>query len=69
MNRVFVVDEKDTVQERKVTLGPKVDNLWLVLEGIKSGERVIFEGLQKVADGGVVKPVETEFKRIKQDGQ
>lgn len=69
MNRVFVVDEKDTVQERKVTLGPKVDNLWLVREGIKSGERVIFEGLQKVADGGVVKPVAKEFKRIKQDGQ
>jgi membrane fusion protein (multidrug efflux system) len=66
MNRVFVVDEKDTVQERKITIGPKVDNLWLVLEGIKPGERVIFEGLQKVADGVVVKPIETEFKRIEQ---
>ena len=69
MNRVFVVDEKDTVQERKVTLGPKVDNLWLVREGVKFGERIIFEGLQKVADGVAVKPVETQFKRIKQDGQ
>jgi membrane fusion protein (multidrug efflux system) len=69
MNRVFVVDQKDTVQERKVTLGPKVDNLWLIRDGLKPNERVIFEGLQKIADGVVVKPVEAEFKRIKQDGQ
>ncbi len=69
MNRVFVVDEKDTVQERKVTLGPKVDNLWLIRKGVNQGERIIFEGLQKIADGVVVKPVEKEFKRIKQDGQ
>lgn len=69
MNRVFVVDEKDTVQERRVTLGPKVDNLWLILEGVKPGERLVFEGLQKIAHGTLVKPVEKEFKRIKQDGQ
>ncbi|RLB89301.1 MAG: efflux RND transporter periplasmic adaptor subunit, partial [Deltaproteobacteria bacterium] len=69
MNRVFVVDKKDTVQERKVKLGPKVDNYWLVLEGVKPGEKVIFEGLQKIADGVVVKPVEKQFQRIKQDGQ
>ena len=69
MNRIFVVDEKNRVQERKVTLGPTVDNLWLVLEGVKPGERVIFEGIQKIADGIVVTPVEKEFKRIKQDGQ
>ena len=69
INRVFVVDEKNTVQERKVKLGPTVDNLWLIREGVKSGERVIFEGIQKIADGVVVKPVETQFKRIKQDGQ
>jgi len=69
MNRVFVVDGQDKVQERKVKLGPKVDNLWLILEGVKPGERIIFEGLQKIADGIAVKPVEAEFKRIKQDGQ
>lgn len=69
INRVFVVDEKNMVQERKVKLGPTVDNLWLIREGIKSGERVIFEGIQKITDGIVVKPVETQFKRIKQGGQ
>ena len=64
-----MVNKKNTVQERKVELGPKVDNLWLVKKGVKPGEKVIFEGLQKIADGVVVKPVEREFKRIKQDGQ
>jgi len=69
MSRVFVVDEKNTVQEKRVELGPKVDNFWLIKKGVKPGEKVIFEGLQKVGDGIVVNPVEKEFKRIKQDGQ
>ncbi len=69
MTRVFVVDDKDTVRERKVTMGPKIDNLWLVSQGLKPGEKIIFEGLQKIADGVVVKPVEKQFQRIKQDGQ
>ena len=35
----------------------------------EKGEKIVFEGLQKIADGVVVKPVEKQFQRIKQDGQ
>jgi membrane fusion protein (multidrug efflux system) len=34
-----------------------VGNKWVVTEGLKAGERVIVEGLQKVQPGMVVKPV------------
>ncbi len=68
-NRVFVVDDQNKVAERQVKLGPTVDNFWLVLEGLKPGEKVIYEGLQKVRDGATVVPEDTDVKRISQDGQ
>ena len=43
--------------------GPHVGSLWLIEEGVKQGEKVIVEGLQKVRDGMEVKatvvPAET----------
>jgi membrane fusion protein, multidrug efflux system len=48
---VYVVDSENKVALRTVTLGPKFDNLVLVKEGVKAGERVIVEGLQKVRPG------------------
>lgn len=67
-NRVLVVDDQNTVVERPVKLGPTVDNFWLVMEGLKPGEKVIYEGLQKVRDGVIVAPKETQVERISQDG-
>lgn len=54
--RVFVVGSDNTVKERKVVLGPTVGSRWLVNDGLKPGEQVVYEGLQKVADGTAVKP-------------
>ncbi|WP_083456251.1 efflux RND transporter periplasmic adaptor subunit [Desulfosarcina cetonica] len=45
---VFVVDGNSKVQTREVTVGPKVGSSWLITDGLTSGERVIYEGLQKV---------------------
>ncbi len=67
-NRVFVVDDKNTVAERPVKLGPTVDNFWLVTQGLKPGEKIIYEGLQKVRDGSVVVPKEAQVDRIPRDG-
>ena len=67
--RVFVVDDQNTVRERPVTLGPTIDNFWLVTEGLEPGEKIIYEGLQKVGDGTKVKPALTEVERIIQDDE
>ncbi|MGH8598765.1 MAG: efflux transporter periplasmic adaptor subunit, partial [Gammaproteobacteria bacterium] len=40
-----------------VRLGHLIDEHWLVLEGLKPGDRVIVEGFQKFAAGEVVDPV------------
>jgi RND family efflux transporter MFP subunit len=52
--QVAVVDKDNKVSIRPVTVADRVGNLWIVTDGLKSGERVIVEGLQKVRDGSVV---------------
>jgi membrane fusion protein (multidrug efflux system) len=59
---VFVVDDSNTAQLREVKAGPKIEAFWLILEGLKPGERVVYEGLQKVRDGTVVNPTVTEVQ-------
>ena len=53
---VFVVDENNKVQNRQVETGPTVGSFWLIRSGLKPGERVIYEGLQVVREGTIVKP-------------
>ena len=43
---------------RTVTLGDRYENLFIVKEGVKPGERVITEGMQKVRPGMVVSPAD-----------
>jgi membrane fusion protein, multidrug efflux system len=53
---VAVVKPDDTVDIRMVTPGERTGNLWVIDAGLKSGERVIVEGLQKVRPGVKVTP-------------
>ena len=53
---VYVVGDGDKVQTRNVKAGPKIKQFWLITEGLKPGEHVVYEGLQRVKDGAVVKP-------------
>jgi membrane fusion protein (multidrug efflux system) len=55
--QVAVVGDDNKVSIRPVTVGERVGRLWIVNEGVKPGERVIIEGLQKVRDGAAVKAV------------
>jgi membrane fusion protein, multidrug efflux system len=53
---VLVVGEGDKVEYRAVTTGPLADGLRVVREGVKPGDRIIINGLQRVRPGMVVKP-------------
>jgi membrane fusion protein (multidrug efflux system) len=55
-HNVYVVDDSNTAQRREVKAGPTLGEFWLILEGLKPGERVVYEGLQKVKDGTAVNP-------------
>ena len=54
---VLVVDETNKASVRTVTVGEKADGDYLiVLDGLKAGEKVIVEGMQKVRPGSEVSP-------------
>jgi len=52
---VVVVNAESKAESRKVKTGPRVGSLWVLDEGVKPGEKVIVEGMQKVRDGMQVK--------------
>ena len=54
--QLAVVGEDNKVAIRPVRLGQRLGNLWVVEEGVRPGERVIVEGLQKVRSGATVNP-------------
>jgi len=57
MSQVAVVSADDKVGFRNVQLGPATGSDYVVEKGLEAGERVVVEGLQKIRDGMVVKPV------------
>ncbi|MDJ0858425.1 MAG: efflux RND transporter periplasmic adaptor subunit [Dinoroseobacter sp.] len=48
---VLVVGQQQTVEQRYVTLGRQVETAIVVVDGIREGETVIVEGLQRVRPG------------------
>ena len=54
--RVWVVTPKDTVMARELTAERAVGDSWLVTEGVRTGEKILASGLQKVREGMHVAP-------------
>lgn len=65
---VFIVDDSSHVQTVQVKMGPKVDDYWVVAEGLESTDKVVFDGVQKVGNGMAViaKEVTYKSKAVKQ---
>jgi RND family efflux transporter MFP subunit len=53
---VYVVNADSVVERRDITQGRLNDGLLIVREGLKPGEWVVVNGLQRVRDGAKVKP-------------
>lgn len=54
-NIVYVLDQEDAAQIRPVKIGIRQAGLVEILSGVKPGERVVAEGIQKIRPGGKVK--------------
>jgi RND family efflux transporter MFP subunit len=54
--QVAVVDPDNKIAIRTVKPGERVGNQWIIDDGLKSGERVVAEGVQKVRSGMAVDP-------------
>ena len=53
----LVVDAANKVEQRTVETGDTYGDKWLVLSGLKAGDKLIVEGTGKVAPGQTVKAV------------
>lgn len=53
--QVAVVDGEGKVSIRPIKLGDQSGSQWVVAEGLKAGEKVVVEGVQKVRPGAQVK--------------
>jgi RND family efflux transporter MFP subunit len=54
--QVAVVGADNKVTIRTVETGEIVDSMWVIKSGLKAGDGVVAEGVQKVKDGGTVTP-------------
>jgi RND family efflux transporter MFP subunit len=54
--QVAVIGPGDKVEIRPVEAGDRIGKLWIVEKGVRPGERVVVEGLQKARPGIVVDP-------------
>ena len=54
---VFVLGEGDVVEQRRVTLGARQDNVVAVSDGVQADDRVVVEGAGFLADGDRVRVV------------
>jgi membrane fusion protein, multidrug efflux system len=54
--QVAVVDDQNKVNIRTVKVGDRIGKEWVIAEGLKPGERVVAEGVQKVRPGAAVNP-------------
>ncbi len=59
----LVVTADNKIEQRTVTTARTVGDQWLINEGLRPGERVVVEGLQKVQPGMTVTPVEAGAAR------
>ena len=53
---VLVVGEDNKANYREVSLGPVADGMRVITAGLKPGERIVVNGLQRVRPGAVVAP-------------
>ena len=54
--QVAVLDDKNAVNIRQVKVGEQIGTMWVIVDGLKPGERVIAEGAQNVRPGAQVNP-------------
>jgi len=65
---VMAMAQGDTVEQRLVTTAERIGSLWVISSGLKAGDRVMVEGLQKVRPGMKVN-AQTVLIEEKEEGE
>lgn len=53
---VFVVDDRNTARLRRITTGTTLDTRWSVESGLKAGDTIVVQGVQKIRPDLAVNP-------------
>jgi len=53
---VLVLDDRNRVEQRRIEIGPQLDQVFAVESGLREGEVVVLGGVQKVQPGMAVQP-------------
>lgn len=67
---VYVVGEGNKIEARPVVATRTIGTNWLIDSGLKNGDRVVFQGFQRIRPGAVVTPKEKDLaKSIAETGK
>ena len=61
IHQVYVINANNEIELRNIKLGVKVGGMWMVENGLKPGETIVFEGLNLVRPGQKVQPEKVEI--------
>ena len=65
---VYIVDETNIPKLTYIEVQGQTGDKWIVKEGLKSGDRIIVEGVSKVMPGAPVKPItKKQFEKLNKD--
>lgn len=59
---VYVVDDNNVVESRQIVTGQRINDYWLVSEGLNPGEKIVIDALQKVRSGQQISPSLIDFE-------
>ena len=66
---VFVVNTEGKIEFRAVEPGETLQDMVIILSGLKENERIVMEGMNRVRTGMQVIPEEKEFKSVRHNKQ
>lgn len=66
-NYVYVVDQQNKLHMHNFVPLARLEHYLVVKDGLKPGERILFEGTQKVQDGMTIKPYAAPAKMLAMD--
>jgi membrane fusion protein, multidrug efflux system len=61
---VYVVDEKNIVKARSITIAQKLPNLFVIGSGLAENDKLLLEGVQTVREDDKINPVFTAPKEV-----
>lgn len=66
---VYVVNDSNRVETKQINVGPRINDYWLIENGLEAKDKVVIDALQKVSEGAMVKPKVIEFKSKSKETQ